>query len=44
MVIILLAQALDDERAAVRRCASSRDQAEGLQAFIEKRTPVFTGM
>ncbi len=38
-----LASALDDERRAVRRCAASRDQAEGLQAFIEKRPPVFTG-
>lgn len=38
-----LASALDDERRAVRRCAASRDQAEGLQAFIEKRAPVFTG-
>ncbi len=38
-----LASALDDERRAVRRCAASRDQAEGLRAFIEKRAPVFTG-
>ncbi|MCB1695367.1 MAG: enoyl-CoA hydratase/isomerase family protein [Pseudomonadales bacterium] len=38
-----LQQALDDERAAVRRCAASSDQAEGLQAFIEKRVAVFTG-
>ena len=38
-----LASALDDESRAVRRCAASRDQAEGLQAFIEKRTPVFSG-
>jgi enoyl-CoA hydratase len=38
-----LAEALDEERRAVRRCAASRDQAEGLAAFIEKRAPVFTG-
>jgi enoyl-CoA hydratase len=38
-----LASALDEERRAVRRCAASRDQAEGLQAFIEKRVPLFTG-
>jgi len=38
-----LTEALTAEREAVRRCAASRDQREGLQAFIEKRRPVFTG-
>ena len=38
-----LADGLAAEREAVRRCAGSRDQAEGMRAFIEKRRPVFTG-
>ena len=38
-----LAEGLAAEREAVRRCAGSRDQAEGMRAFIEKRRPVFTG-
>jgi enoyl-CoA hydratase/carnithine racemase len=38
-----LADALDREREAVRRCATTRDQVEGMTAFIEKRPPVFTG-
>lgn len=38
-----LEDALDVERAAVRRCAGSKDQIEGMRAFVEKRSPVFTG-
>ncbi|MDE0886229.1 MAG: enoyl-CoA hydratase/isomerase family protein [Myxococcota bacterium] len=38
-----LAEGLAAERAAVLRCGSSRDQAEGMRAFLEKRPPVFTG-
>ncbi|MDG2335505.1 MAG: enoyl-CoA hydratase/isomerase family protein [Myxococcota bacterium] len=38
-----LAGGLAAERAAVLRCGGSRDQAEGMRAFLEKRPPVFTG-
>jgi enoyl-CoA hydratase len=38
-----LDEALDVERAAVRRCSGTRDQVEGMQAFVQKRPPVFTG-
>jgi enoyl-CoA hydratase len=36
-----LDEALDREREAVRACASSPDQREGMRAFIEKRRPNF---
>lgn len=38
-----LSEALAAERAAVKSCAGTRDQAEGMRAFMEKRRPVFTG-
>ncbi len=38
-----LEQALAIEREAVKRCARSKDQIEGMMAFMEKRRPVFTG-
>ena len=38
-----LAEALSEERAAVMRCSGTKDQFEGMRAFMEKRRPVFTG-
>ena len=38
-----LEDALRIERDAVRRCNASADQAEGMRAFLEKRTPRFEG-
>jgi enoyl-CoA hydratase len=38
-----LETALDAERRAVLRCGKTRDQIEGMTAFMEKRKPVFTG-
>ncbi len=38
-----LEEALDIEREAVRMCSATKDQREGMQAFLEKRPPVFTG-
>jgi enoyl-CoA hydratase/carnithine racemase len=35
--------ALAEERAAVLRCGRTKDQIEGMRAFLEKRRPVFTG-
>ncbi|MEN8722110.1 MAG: enoyl-CoA hydratase-related protein [Alphaproteobacteria bacterium] len=38
-----LDEALDRERAAFARCGKTKDQMEGMMAFMEKRKPVFTG-
>ena len=38
-----LEEALAEERAAVLRCGRTKDQVEGMRAFLEKRRPVFTG-
>lgn len=38
-----LDESLDREREAVRRCGGTKDQIEGMMAFLEKRKPVFTG-
>ena len=38
-----LVDALAAERRAVHACAGTRDQREGMLAFMEKRSPVFTG-
>ncbi len=38
-----LQEALAVERREFLRCAASKDLAEGMQAFIGKREPVFTG-
>jgi enoyl-CoA hydratase/carnithine racemase len=40
---VSLEEALDVERAAVQRCGRTKDQIEGMRAFVEKRRPVFTG-
>ena len=38
-----LDDALAEERAGVLRCGRTKDQIEGMRAFMEKRKPVFTG-
>jgi enoyl-CoA hydratase/carnithine racemase len=38
-----LEEALAVERAAANRCGRTKDQVEGMSAFMEKRRPVFTG-
>ncbi len=38
-----LDDALAAERRAVQACSGTKDQREGMMAFIEKRKPVFTG-
>jgi enoyl-CoA hydratase/carnithine racemase len=34
---------MEEELAAFARCARTRDLAEGVAAFVKKRTPVFSG-
>lgn len=38
-----LDEALAEERRAVHACSGTKDQIEGMNAFLEKRRPVFTG-
>ena len=38
-----LEEALAEERRAVMRTMGTKDQREGMRAFLEKRRPVFTG-
>jgi len=38
-----LEEAIAAERRAVRACSGTKDQAEGMSAFLEKRRPIFTG-
>lgn len=38
-----LSDALDSEAFGMLRCRETADHAEAAQAFVEKRTPVFTG-
>ena len=39
----LLEEALAEERRAVMRTIGTKDQQEGMRAFLEKRKPTFTG-
>jgi len=38
-----LEEALAEERRAVMRTIGTKDQQEGMRAFLEKRKPNFTG-
>ena len=38
-----LEEALAEERRAVQRTMGTKDQQEGMRAFLEKRRPHFTG-
>jgi len=41
--MVRIGAALAEERRAVMRTMGTKDQQEGMRAFLEKRRPQFTG-